>query len=108
MALDGLARPRAFDEAAVLDVAIRCFWARSYDGTSVRDLSSAMGINGASLSNAFGDKQALCRRSLDHDLRHSVHDRTGRLTVLPPRDAVRAVLDGAAGMVVALLDGMRA
>jgi TetR/AcrR family transcriptional regulator, transcriptional repressor for nem operon len=50
-----MARPREFDEAAVLDAAVRCFWTRGYEATSVRELALSMGITGASLYNAFGD-----------------------------------------------------
>ena len=60
-----LARPREFDEAAVLDAAIQCFWAKGYEATSVRDLADEMGIAGASLYNAFGDKRGLYRRALE-------------------------------------------
>src|SRR5277367_1873350 len=54
-----MARPREFDEAAVLDAAIEKFWQRGYEATSVRDLADEMNIAGASLYNAFGDKRSL-------------------------------------------------
>ena len=44
-----MARPREFDEAAVLDAAMDCFWRNGYEATSVRDLAAHMGITGASL-----------------------------------------------------------
>lgn len=56
-----------------------CFWARGYEATSVRDLAEQMGLTGASLYNAFGDKRTLYRRALDHYLRQSVHERVQRL-----------------------------
>src|SRR6201997_692427 len=52
-----MARPREFDEAAVLDAAIEKFWLCGYEATSVRDLAEEMDIAGASLYNAFGDKR---------------------------------------------------
>ena len=61
-----MARPREFDERAVLDAAVQCFWARGYEATSVRDLAQGMGLTSASLYNAFGDKRSLYRRALDH------------------------------------------
>ncbi len=43
-----MARPREFDETAVLQAAIQCFWSRGYEATSVRDLAEKMGLTGAS------------------------------------------------------------
>lgn len=89
-----MARPREFDEATVLEAAMRCFWARGYEATSVRDLADQMGITGASLYNAFGDKRSLYRRSLDFYLEQSVHERLERLeSSLPPYAAIRAFFD---------------
>lgn len=89
-----MARPREFDEAAVLDAAVRRFWTRGYEATSVRELAEGMGINGASLYNAFGDKRSLYKRALEHYLDTSVRDRIVRLDgVLPPREAIAAFLN---------------
>ena len=89
-----MARPREFDEATVLEAAMRCFWARGYEATSVRDLADQMGITGASLYNAFGDKRSLYRRSLDFYLQQSVHERLERLEPsLPPYAAICAFFD---------------
>ena len=60
-----MARPREFDEGAVLDAAA-CFWKQGYEATSVRDLVAQTGITAASLYNAFGDKRALYQKALDH------------------------------------------
>jgi TetR/AcrR family transcriptional regulator, transcriptional repressor for nem operon len=89
-----VARPRAFDEAAVLDAAVLCFWTRGYEATSVRDLADEMGITGASLYNAFGDKKSLYRRALDYYVERSFADRVGRFEdQLPPREAIGAFFD---------------
>lgn len=86
-----MGRPREFDEATVLDAAMRRFWAQGYEATSVRDLAADMGITGASLYNAFGDKRTLYRRALDFYFQGSVRDRIRRLEgTLPPLDAIRA------------------
>lgn len=86
-----MARPREFDETAVLQAAVRCFWSQGYEATSVRDLAHNMGITGASLYNAFGDKRALYRRSLDHYIANSFGDRVRRFeSELPPLDALKA------------------
>ena len=85
-----MARPREFDEAAVLAAAIRCFWSRGYEATSVRELIEQTGITGASLYNAFGDKRTLYRRALGHYVDQSVGARIGRCGALPPREAIHA------------------
>ncbi|MCG5237829.1 TetR/AcrR family transcriptional regulator [Xanthobacter oligotrophicus] len=90
-----MARPRAFDENEVLDAAIRCFWTRGYEATSVRDLASSMGLTGASLYNAFGDKHALYERALQRYVDESVADRIRRLEdpAIAPRAAIGAFFD---------------
>jgi AcrR family transcriptional regulator len=52
-------RPREFDEEEVLDVAMRLFWEHGFDGTSMSELTEAMGINRRSVYAAFGNKEAL-------------------------------------------------
>jgi AcrR family transcriptional regulator len=57
-------RPRSFDRDAALDKAIRLFWQRGYEATSVRDLTEELGIGAPSLYHAFGDKQQLFTEAL--------------------------------------------
>jgi AcrR family transcriptional regulator len=42
------------------------FWRKGYLGTSLSDLTDAMRINRPSLYAAFGNKQSLFRKALDH------------------------------------------
>jgi AcrR family transcriptional regulator len=58
-------RPRAFDSERVLDDALKVFWRKGYEGTTLPDLTRAMGINRPSLYAAFGNKEALFRKVLD-------------------------------------------
>jgi len=86
-----MARPREFDEMAVLDAAMQQFWRYGYAATSVRDLAQRMGITGASLYNAFGDKRSLFGRALAHYVETSFGDRVGRFeNNLSPRATLEA------------------
>lgn len=86
-----MARPREFDEKVVLDAAVQRFWVHGYEGTSVRDLASDMGITGASLYNAFGDKRSLFRRALAHYVENSFVERVSRFeATLPHRTAIES------------------
>ena len=86
-----MGRPREFDEAEVLDAAVACFWEHGYEATSVRELAGRMGLTGASLYNAFGDKRALYHKALDRYIDASFVDRVRRFEgALPPLEAIRA------------------
>jgi TetR/AcrR family transcriptional repressor of nem operon len=88
-----MARPREFDEAAVLDAAIERFWQRGYEATSVRDLADEMNIAGASLYNTFGDKRSLYVRALNRYLDRTFRERINRIEPsLPPREAILTFL----------------
>jgi AcrR family transcriptional regulator len=64
----GIGRPRSFDIDRALDRALKVFWRRGYEGTSLSDLTKAVGVNRPSLYAAFGDKEALFRKALDRYL----------------------------------------
>jgi len=52
-------RPRSFDRDDALLAAMHVFWAKGYDGASMKDLTKAMRINSPSLYAVFGDKRQL-------------------------------------------------
>lgn len=88
-----MARPREFDEGALLDAAVLCFWRQGYEATSVRDLVEHTGVAAASLYNAFGHKRALYEKALDHYVEDSIADRIRRCRSLPPRLAIEAFFE---------------
>ncbi len=58
-------RPKKFDPDLALDLALDVFWRQGFEGTSISDLTAAMGINRPSLYATFGDKESLFRKALD-------------------------------------------
>ena len=54
-----MARPPEFERDVVLDRAMRVFWSRGYQATSIQHLVERMGIQRGSLYGAFGDKRRL-------------------------------------------------
>jgi TetR/AcrR family transcriptional regulator, copper-responsive repressor len=57
-------RPRAFDREQALAIALDLFWRHGYDGTSIPQLTAAMGISPPSLYAAFGSKDTLYREAV--------------------------------------------
>jgi AcrR family transcriptional regulator len=58
-------RPRSFCTEKALDSAMQVFWRKGYEGTSMVDLTEAIGINSPSLYAAFGSKEGLFRAVLE-------------------------------------------
>jgi len=85
-----MARPREFDETTALDAAVLCFWRKGYEATSVRDLAESMGVTGASMYNAFGDKRTLYKLALNRYLDLGARERINRFEhSLPPYRALQ-------------------
>src|SRR5262249_25202641 len=70
-------RPRSFCTEEALDRAISVFWRKGYEGSSLADLTAAMGINAPSLYAAFESKEGLFRAALQRydDRRKDFMDR---------------------------------
>jgi AcrR family transcriptional regulator len=58
-------RPKLYDAEAALKAAGSVFWVKGISGTSLDDLSDAMGMNRPSIYRAFGDKEDIYRQALN-------------------------------------------
>lgn len=63
--MTAMGRPREFDVDKALEQALHIFWRQGYEGTSINDLTQAIGITKPSLYAAFGNKEDLFRKALD-------------------------------------------
>jgi AcrR family transcriptional regulator len=83
-------RPRSFDRAAALRRAMKVFWAKGYDGTSLSDLTTAMDINSPSLYAAFGSKEALFHEAVEL---YGATEGTEIWTALPDAPTAREAIE---------------
>jgi AcrR family transcriptional regulator len=91
-----MGRPRCFDIGEALDRAMEVFWAKGYDGTSISELTRAMGINSPSLYAAFGCKEELFHAVLDRYSEQRVQFLDEALAAPTAREAVLNLLATAA------------
>ncbi|EKQ57700.1 MULTISPECIES: TetR/AcrR family transcriptional regulator [unclassified Clostridium] len=61
-----MARPREFNKEEALKQAMKVFWRKGYDSTSVSDLTKAMGISRSSMYETFIDKQNLFIETMNY------------------------------------------
>ena len=88
-------RPREFCVDYALAQALRVFWSKGYEGTSLTDLTEAMGITRPSLYAAFGNKEQLFRKALDLYEREKM-DYVGKALAQPSaRKVAETMLRGA-------------
>jgi len=91
-----MGRPRAFDRDQALDQALHVFWQNGYEGTSIADLTEAMGINPPSLYAAFGNKETLFREALDRYEARRDEIMAEAFAVPTAREAMTRLLEGTA------------
>ena len=89
-------RPRSFDPDEALDRALDLFWRQGYEGTSLTDLTEAMGINRPSLYAAFGNKEELFQKALERYVGFGSAFVRASMACCTAREAVEALLTGAA------------
>lgn len=59
-------RPREFNEKTVLPQIMDLFWENGFESTGLSDIMSKTGLAKASLYAAFGNKQAMYLRAIEH------------------------------------------
>ncbi|QLH20687.1 TetR/AcrR family transcriptional regulator [Streptomyces sp. Rer75] len=92
-------RPRTFDEELALEAAMLLFWRQGYEATSLAQLREATGLSSASLYGAFGSKEGLFTRAVEHYIAGpgSVTDVITDET-LSAREAIARLLHGSIDM----------
>jgi AcrR family transcriptional regulator len=87
-------RPREFDMDKAVERALGLFWRRGYDGTSLSDLTEALGITRASLYAAFGSKEGLFQRVMERYEARAGAYRSAADRAPTALEAVRLLLNG--------------
>lgn len=87
-------RPRSFDREQALDAAMRLFWRHGYEGVSIGDITSGLGIAAPSLYAAFGSKAELYRACLErYEKLPGGSDAPGPGAATTLEEAVRGLLE---------------
>jgi AcrR family transcriptional regulator len=86
-------RPISFDKEAALESAMLLFWEHGFEGTSMADLTRAMGLNPSSIYAAFGDKHALFSLAVKRYMQIRAQYATKALEELTLEKVIRALFD---------------
>ena len=93
-------RPREFDRQKALDAALRIFWAKGFEPTTLPELCQAMGINPPSLYAAFGNKAQLFLEAVHYYERTYWHKLEENFQAEPNiHKAIRNYFEQAAGVL---------
>lgn len=92
-------RPRIFGMEAVLEAAMLLFWEQGYEATSLAQLRETTGLSSASLYGAFGSKEGLFEKVVEHYIAGpgSVTDVVAG-EAEGPREAIARLLHGSINM----------
>jgi len=91
-----IGRPLSFDRDAALHQAMLLFWRHGYEGTSLSDLTAAMGVTSPSIYAAFGDKRRLFLEAVDRYLSGPVTAKSIIADAATAREAARGLLQASA------------
>jgi len=91
-----IGRPLSFDRDAALHQAMLLFWRHGYEGTSLSDLTAAMGVTSPSIYAAFGDKRRLFLEAVDRYLSGPVTAKSIIAGATTAREAARGLLQASA------------
>ncbi len=91
-------RPRQFDLDRALDTALLLFWRHGYEGTSLKALTEAIGVNVPSLYSAFGNKEELFAKAVARNLQKPASYLPKALGEPTARRAVEKLFRGAINM----------
>ncbi|KPN95986.1 TetR/AcrR family transcriptional regulator [Lysinibacillus sp. ZYM-1] len=77
-------RPREFNYSSIVDVAMKTFWIRGYEGCSTQDLCNDTGLGKGSLYNTFGSKHELYKQVLERYHEIGIREQKELLTTQIP------------------------
>ena len=89
-------RPLSFDRDGALEKAMYLFWQQGYEGTSISELTEAMGISPPSLYAAFGDKKQLFLAAIQRYMNSSESSPDAIRDAASAREAIETMLRTAA------------
>jgi AcrR family transcriptional regulator len=92
-----IGRPRGFDADEALERAMVVFWEQGYEGATLTDLTSAMGITKTSMYAAFGNKEELFGKTLERYAEGPAAYATRALEQPTAREVATAFLTGSVG-----------
>jgi TetR/AcrR family transcriptional repressor of nem operon len=94
-----MGRPKTYEESEILESAVELFREKGYEGTSVPEIISRLGICRQSLYNAFGDKRGLYLAALE---RYGQREVNAKLALLSaegsPLENLRTLIRGWAAL----------